>query len=378
MTAQKKTTSKTSSPKSSSPQTTKLTESTKRKLSLLQLAEELGNVSKACKIMGYHRDSFYEIRRAFQVGGVAALVEQRRGPRGPHPNRVAPEIEEQILLYALGRPTHGAQRVANELRLQGFDVSPSGVRGVWLRHDLETRTKRLLRLERHAQEETIVLSEAQIELLERHSPDFRCRHIEVSRPGELLNQDTFYWGTLKGVGKVYVQVVVDTFCSLAFAKLYNSKMPITACDLLWDRVLPFYEELGVPVGAVLTDNGREFCGRPEKHPYELLLALEDIEHRTTKVRSPRTNGFVERMNRTLLEECFRVAGRTTWYERIDEIQRDLDRFLAYYNLERSHQGYRLKGRTPAQALREALGVKELPPLTYTPAKEEPIDQPEAA
>lgn len=151
---------------------------------------------------------------------------------------------------------------------------------------------------------------------------------------------------MKGVGKVYVQVVVDAFCSLAFAKVYNSKMPITACDLLWDRVLPFYEALGVSVGAVLTANGREFCGRLEKHPSKLLLALEDIEHRTTKVRSPRTNGFVERMNRTLLEECFRVADRITWYERIDEIQTDLDRFLAYYNLERSHQRYRLRGKTP--------------------------------
>jgi transposase InsO family protein len=211
-----------------------------------------------------------------------------------------------------------------------------------------------------------------------HSVDYRCRHIETSRPGELLNQDTFYWGTLKGVGKVYVQVVIDTFCSLAFAKVYNSKMPITACDLLWDRVLPFYEALGVPVGAVLTDNGREFCGRADRHPYELLLALDEIEHRTTKVRSPRTNGYVERMNKTLLDECFRVAGRVTWYQAIDEIQADLDRFLAYYNLQRSHQGYRLKGRTPVQALREALGRNDLPPLTYSPTEEEIIEQPTAA
>jgi len=210
------------------------------------------------------------------------------------------------------------------------------------------------------QGETIVLSEEQMQLLERHSVDFRCRHVESSRPGELLNQDTFYWGSLKGVGKVYVQVVVDVFCSLAFAKVYTSKMPITACDLLYDRVLPFYEELGVEVGAILTDNGREFCGRADNHPYELLLAMDGIEHRTTKIRSPRTNGFVERMNRTLLDECFRVAGRTTWYLEPEEIQRDLDRFLEYYNLERSHQGYRLKGRTPAQALREALGIAELP------------------
>jgi transposase InsO family protein len=341
---------------------TALPQSTRRKLSLLALAEELGNVSKACQIMGYHRDSFYEIRRAFQVGGVHALVEHKRGPRGPHPSRVSPEIEAEILRYSLDHPTRGQQRVANDLRMQGHQVSPGGVRNVWLRHDLGTRHKRLLRLETVAQGETIVLSEEQMRLLERHSVDYRLRHVESSRPGELLNQDTFYWGSLKGVGKVYVQVIVDVFCSLAFAKVYTSKMPITACDLLYDRVLPFYEELGVEVGAVLTDNGREYCGRPDSHPYELLLAMDGIEHRTTKIRSPRTNGFVERMNRTLLDECFRVSGRTTWYLEADEIQRDLDRFLAYYNLERSHQGYRLKGRTPAQALREALGIEELPAI----------------
>jgi transposase InsO family protein len=344
-------------------------QSTRRKLSLLKLAEELGNVSKACDIMGYHRDTFYEVRRAFQVGGVAALVENKRGPTNPHPNRLAPEIEQKILSYSLDRPTHGPQLVANELRMMGVTVSSGGVRGAWPRHNLETRTKRLLRLEDTARDTTFVLSEQQIKLLERHSTEFRCRHVESSRPGELLNQDTFYWGTLKGVGKVYVQVVVDVFCSLAFAKVYNSKMPITACDLLYDRVLPFYEDLGVSVGAILTDNGREFCGRPEHHPYELLAAMEGIEHRNTKIRSPRTNGFVERMNRTMLDECFRVVGRTTWYENIEQIQADLDKFIEYYNLERSHQGYRLQGRTPAQALREALGIKELPSLMFHQTEE---------
>jgi transposase InsO family protein len=347
---------------------TALPQSTRRKLSLLALAEELGNVSKACQLMGYHRDSFYEIRRASQVGGTQSLLEQKRGPRGPHPSRVSAEIENEILGYSLQHPTRGQQRVANDLRLAGHQVSPGGVRNVWLRHDLGSRHKRLLRLEASVQHETLVLTEEQMRLLERHSVDYRLRHVESSRPGELLNQDTFYWGTLKGVGKVYVQVVVDVFCSLAFAKVYTSKMPITATDLLYDRVLPFYEALGVAVGAILTDNGREFCGRPESHPFELLLAMEGIEHRTTRIRSPRTNGFVERMNRTLLDECFRVAGRTTWYLEVDEIQRDLDRFLGYYNLERTHQGYRLRGRTPAQALREALAIEELPAIV--PVEEE--------
>jgi transposase InsO family protein len=356
---------------------TALSQSTKRKLSLLQLADELGNVAKACRLMGYHRDSFYEIRRAFQTGGMAGLVEQRRGARNPHPNRLSAEVEAKVLDYCLQRPTHGAQRVSNELRLAGIEVSPSGVRGVWVRHDLETRYKRLMRLEREVRgNTTFVLSEDQVKLLERHSPDFRCRHVESSAPGELLNQDTFYWGTLKGVGKVYVQVVVDTFCSLAFAKCYSSKMPITACDLLYERVLPFYDALGVPVKAILTDNGREFCGKPESHPYELLLTIEDIEHRNTRVRSPRTNGFVERMNRTLLDECFRVKGRENFYLAIHEIQRDLDEFMGYYNLERSHQGYRLGGRTPAQALRDALGLGELPNLRFETTTEDLPSVPE--
>ena len=172
-------------------------QSTKRKLSLLRLAEELGNVSKACKLMGYHRDTFYEVRRAFQIGGVAAFVEERCGPRNPHPNRVSGEVEQKILDYSLRFPTHGAQRVSHELRLQTIEVGPAGVRGVWARHGIETRYKRLMRLESEAQSDTILISEAQVRLLERHSVEYRCRHVESTRPGELLNQDTFYWARSK-------------------------------------------------------------------------------------------------------------------------------------------------------------------------------------
>lgn len=276
----------------------------------------------------------------------ACLVEQKRDPRGPHPNRVSPEIDAAILDFCLKHPTKGSQFVANQLRLSGIEVSQSGVRGVWQRHDLLKRHQRLLRLEVKARDTTYVLSDEQMRLLERAGSDAIPQHVESSAPGELLNQDTFYWGTLKGVGKVYVQVVVDIFCSLAFAKVYISKMPITAADTLYDRVLPFCEAIGVPVQAVLTDNGREFCGKPEQHPYELMLAMEGIEHRTTKIATPRTNGFVERMNRTLLDECFRVAGRQAWHITPAEIQRDLDAFLRYYNLERSHRAIASRAERP--------------------------------
>jgi transposase len=171
---------------------TALTQSINRKLSLLQLAEELGNVARACKIMGFRRDTFYEVKRAFQTGGVAALVESRRGAHNPHPNRLAPKVEARILDCCRGRPTHGAHRVSNELRLAGVEVSPSGVRGVWLRQDLKTRYKRLMGLEREIRNATtFVLTDEQTRLLERHSPDFRCRHLESCAADELLNRDTF-------------------------------------------------------------------------------------------------------------------------------------------------------------------------------------------
>src|SRR5690606_28491275 len=121
-----------------------LPESTRRKLSLLELAQGARQRRQACRIMGYHRDTFYEVKRAFQVGGVEALLERKRGPRSPHPNRVSEEVEKRILDCSLAFPTHGAQRVANQLRLAGVNVGVGGVRGVWLRHDIETRYKRLL------------------------------------------------------------------------------------------------------------------------------------------------------------------------------------------------------------------------------------------
>jgi len=145
-------------------------------------------------------------------------------------------------------------------------------------------------------------------------------------------------------------------------------MPITACDLLHDRVLFSDEVLGVPVGDVLTYNGRGYCGKPDSHPYEPLRALEGIEYRTTSIRSSRTNGSDERMNRTLLDECFGIDVRIIWYLEPAEIQWELDRFLPYYNLDRIHQGDRLQARTPAQTLGETLGIEELRPVV--PEEEE--------
>jgi transposase InsO family protein len=170
----------------------------------------------------------------------------------------------------------------------------------------------------------------------------------------LLCQDTYFVGTIKGVGKIYQQTVIDAHASLAFAKLYLSKVPMTAVDVLNDRVLPFYEEHGVEIEHLLTDNGREYCGRPVGHPFELYLAIQQIEHRRTEIGSPETNGFCERFHRTVKEEFYAVAFRKTFYESLEQLQRDLDAYLAFYNRERAHQGYRTQGRTPFQTWSEGV------------------------
>ena len=330
----------------------------RRKLSLLELAQELSNVSRACKVMGYSRQQFYEIRRNFQTYGAEGLIDRLPGARGPHPNRVPAEIEEAVLAHALAHPCHGSLRVEQELRLRGLQVSSGGIRGVWMRHGLLTRHERLLRLEKTTAERTLELTEEQVQALERFSPEFRERHIEAPHTGALVAVDTFFVGTLKGVGKVYMQTAIDCHSRLAWARLYSSKLPVTAEHLLNGDVLPTFEKHGGKVETVLSDNGREFCGRPDRHPYELYLQLEDIAHRTTRVKRPQSNGIVERFHRTALDEHFRVEGRRTWFETMEEMQVALDAWLVTYNTARPHQGRGMNGRTPITAFIDGLPKPE--------------------
>ena len=330
----------------------------RRKLSMLELAQELNNVSKACKVMGYSRQQFYEIKRNYQIHGIEGLIDKIPGAKDPHPNRVSEEVEKAILDHSLEFPTRGPLRVAQELALKGVHVSSGGVRGVWSRHNLLSRFDRLLRLEAHAGRKKITLTEDQIRLLERFSPEFRERHIHVSFTGELVAVDTFFVGTLKGVGRVYLQSVLDCYSRYAWARLYPNKLPVTAVQTLNNDVLPFFEKHQIKIKTILSDNGREFCGRPDRHPYELFLQLEDIEHRTTKVRRPQSNGFVERFHRTLLDEHLRIMGRKKFYESIDEMQKDLDLFMKQYNEQRPHQGRNMKGRTPYQAFKDGFSKNE--------------------
>ncbi len=319
----------------------------RRKQSLLELAEYLQNVSQACKIHGVSRQHFYDIKRAYEEQGLEGLREKTR--RKPCvKNRVAPEVEEAVLQMAYEYPAYGQARASNELRKRGVLISGGGVRSIWLRHGLERFKKRLAFLEEKAAQEGIVYTEAQVVALEMAKKERESHpdEIETEHPGYLLSQDTFYVGYLKGVGRIYQQTVIDTHSSVAFGKVYAAKVPVTAADLLNDRVLPFFEQQGVPVLRVLTDRGTEFCGSPDKHPYELFLQLNEIEHTKTKAKSPQTNGICERVHQTLLNEFYRVAFRNKVYSDPGALHVDLDEYSVYYNNERTHQGKRCQGRTP--------------------------------
>ena len=318
----------------------------KHKLGLLNLAQELGNVSQACKIMGVSRDTFYRYQDAKAQGGLDALLQKDR--RRPNvKNRVDDIVEQAVLSHAIQEPSHGQVRTSNELRKTGVFVSPSGVRSIWLRHGLANFRERLRALEKHIAETGAVLTEAQVVALEKkRDDDTACGEIETAHPGYLGSQDTFYVGTMKGVGRIYQQTFVDTYSKVAFAKLYTTKTPITAADLLNDRVLPFFAEHDVPMLRLLTDRGTEFCGKLEQHDYELYLSLNEIEHTKTKAASPQTNGICERFHKTILNEFYQTAFRKKIYHSKEELQTDLDLWIASYNEERTHQGKMCCGRTP--------------------------------
>jgi len=220
-----------------------------------------------------------------------------------------------------------------------------------VRHALANFKDRLKALEEKVAKEGIILTEAQIIALEKKKLDDEvCGGIETAHPGYLGSQDSFYVGTLKGVGRVYQQTFVDTYSKVAFAKLYTTKTPITAADILNERVLPFFESKDMSVLRILTDRGTEFCGKVEQHDYELYLAVNDIEHSKTKAYHPQTNGICERFHKTILQEFYQVTFRKKIYSTLDELQKDLDDCLQYYNNDRTHQGKMCCGRTPMDTL----------------------------
>jgi len=325
----------------------------KPKLGLLELAKQLGNVTQACKVMGYSRDTFYRYQELVENGGEEALQEISR-KKPIEKNRVPDYIEDAVIALAIDNPALGQHRAANLLQQRGTLVSSSGVRSIWLRNNLETFKKRLKALEKKSAQEGILLTEEQLRCLEKAKIEKEAHgEIETAHPGYLGSQDTYFVGTMKGVGRIYQQTFIDTYSRVAFANLYTEKTAITAAHALNSDVLPWFQEQEVPLLRVLTDRGTEYCGKVEEHAFQLFLSVEDIDHSKTKARSPQTNGICERFHRTMKQEFYDVAFRKKLYHSLEELQNDVNLWLTEYNELRPHSGRYCYGKTPMQTFNES-------------------------
>ena len=325
------------------------------KYSVLEHARKNKNVTSTCKLFNITRTTYYVwLRRFSQLGYLGLRDQERSQPKMP--NQIKPDIELIIYNYIRDYPTHGPRRISNELKAQGITISETGIYNVLRRNGLNHRLDRLFYAQEHS--DNPIITEWYLKEVEKKKET----HIEAYYPGYLFCQDTFYVGTIKGLGRIYQQAGVDAYSSFGFAKVYTNKKAGSTIDFVKTKVLPVYGIFGIPLDRILTDNGKEYTTHWEnsKHDYENFLASCGIRHTRIKPRCPKSNGMVERFNRTLLEEFYQIAMLKKAYTSLDELQDDLDQFITYYNFKRTNQGYRLKGKIPYQNFLSGLRKHALP------------------
>ena len=309
------------------------------RLRVLQRAEELNNVSAACREAGISRTLFYRWKRRVTLYGIDGLHPRRTATRSGRPVQLDTTKERRIVATALTCPAWGPKRLSLQLEREGVRVSPTTVWRTLHRLGLGTRIQRLLVLEVHSARSAGLLTERTRRNLSRR----KVRHVQAEMPGELVCIDTFYIGNLKGVGKMWQLTACDAASSYAMAKVVPANNATEAAQFLRDVVSVELNEAGWKLWRVLTDGGSEFKGQ-----FDEMCRQLNVRHTRTQPRHAWTNGFVERLQGTILHEHWRIAFRRRYFRRRHQLQVSLDSFVEFYNFERPHQGYRTKGRTPAE------------------------------
>ena len=325
------------------------------KYSVLQHAQENKNITFTCKVFQISRTIYYDwLKRYIKLGYPGLQDRIKAKPRMP--NQIKKDKEQIILNYIINYPTHGPKRIANELKQQGITISDTGIYKALRRKGLNHRLFRLF----YAQEKSDnpIITERYLREVEKRKE----KHIHAYYPGYLFCQDTFYVGTIKGLGRIYQQTGMDAYSNFGFAKVYADKTAVSSIDFLVAKVLPTYRQFNIPLDRVLTDNGKEYTTHwiNGNHEYEKYLKQNSIRHTRIKPKTPQSNGIVERFNRTLLEEFYQIAMIKKIYTSLSELQDDLDQFMTYYNFKRTNQSYRLKGKIPYQKFFDGMRKYALP------------------
>jgi transposase InsO family protein len=320
------------------------------RLRVIKRAEGIG-VSAACREAGISRTLFYRWRQRLQRYGVDGVHPRRRRARpGPRP-QLAPGVERRLLAVAIAEATWGAARLAAYAqRLWRLRVAPSTVQRLLRRHGLATRRQRLLVLEHHSARQAGLLTERTRQVLWRLRHG-RTRHVEAERPGELLCMDTFYIGKLKGVGKVWQITACDAATSYGIARILPALSPRATAAFLREVLVPALQRAGWPVQRVLTDRGNEF-----KADFAATCEALGIRQTRIQTRHAWTNGFAERLQQTILTEHWRVVFRRHYFTTRAALEHSLRAFLRFYNFDRPHHGYRVRGRTPATLFHGAVAA----------------------
>ncbi len=313
------------------------------RLRLFRRAEELGNVSTACREAGVSRSAYYQLRQRFLRYGADGLHPKHRKGRPGRPPELEAVVERRILAEALAQPAWGPQRISDQLGMRGIQVAPSTVYRALRRHGLGTRPQRFGLLERHSASRAGLLTERTRRALQKARPTPSRRHVEAKEPGELVCFDCFFIGRLKGVGKVWQITACDAASSYGLAMLFLGDPRAAVAAAFLDRVVKHFAEAGWPVQRVLTDRGSEF-----KSAFDEACKSHEIKHTRTKPRHAFTNGFVERLQGTILHEHWRIEFRRRYFTKLGQLDRSLQSYLRLYNHHRIHRGYRTRGRTPAQ------------------------------
>ncbi len=315
-----------------------------QRMTIPELNQLLNNASVAYHQNELSNGNLRELKKRFQLSGIEGF-QSIPNVRKNHPRKTPDWIAEKILFLSIEHPAWGCVRLSTHLKNQGLTISSPTIQKILIQNEMGNKNARLWKLEEKVLQGEIQLTEEQMIRIEKFNPCFRERKNPAHYPAELLAQDTMMVGSLKGLGKVYLQSVVDTYNSFAFGFLHPGRLPDCAVAILHNDVLPFYKGQNISIKAIITNNGRQYCGS-QKHHYELYLLLNDIEHRTAIIHGTHNNGFVERFKQTVIKEFFQKALFKKAYDSLEKMQSDFDEWLHYYNYERCHHGYPNMGKTP--------------------------------